>query len=80
MAKKWRVVEDRQGGTWCVGISQTALEWLDNVCEWLRFDGVFDEEYTEEKFRTRWLEIINKDPQKFIDYVDENWDITMQEE
>lgn len=80
MPKKWKVIEDRQGGTWCVGISQTATEWLDNVCEWLRFDGAFDEVYTEEKYRNYWQGVISKDPQKFIDYVDDFWFITMKEE
>ena len=34
MATKYRVVEDLQGGDFCVGTTMTASEWLEKAVDW----------------------------------------------
>ena len=87
MARQWYVIEDRQGGDFGMYRLYTAEQWLDQAMEWLDSDGYFvdpedaDEwDETEEGYRSHWEKIIARDPQKFIDYVDDAWELTMVEQ
>ena len=81
MARQWYVIEDRQGGEFGMYRLYTAEEWLDQVVEWLESDGAFDEDDNpEEDFRAYWGQVIKENPQEFIDYVDDLWEITMVEQ
>jgi len=80
--RKWYVGEDRQGGSFgMIYGSMTADEWLDVATGWMDDDGAFDDEdgETEEEYRAYWQKVIDRDPQEFIDYFDDAWELTMVE-
>lgn len=79
MERQWYVTEDRQGGEFGFGRLYTANQWLDQACKWLESDGAFDDDWTEEDYRAQWETVIDENPQDFIDYVDDMWEITLVE-
>lgn len=86
MERQWYVEEDRQGGEFGMYRLYTAEEWLDQAVNWLESDGAFEDPEdaedildTEDGFRAYWEDVIAKNPQDFIDYVDDYWEITMVE-
>ena len=82
MARQWYVIEDRQGGEFGMYRLLTAEEWLDQAIEWSESDGYFDDEdsETEEEYRAHWEAIIASNPQEFIDYLEDLWELTMVEQ
>lgn len=81
MERQWYVIEDRQGSDFGMYRLYTAEEWLDQAIDWLDSDGYFDDTgETEEEYREYWENIIARDPQQFIDFVDDMWELTMVEQ
>jgi len=80
MARQWYVIDDRQGGDFGMYRLYTAEEWLEQAIEWSDSDGAFDDDYTEEEYREYWEDVIARDPQEFIDYIDDMWEITLVEQ
>ena len=80
MERQWYVTEDRQGGEFGFGRLYTAEQWLDQACEWLESDGAFNDAWEEEAYRAKWETVIAKNPQDFIDCIDEVWAITLVEQ
>jgi len=81
MARLYECVEDRQGGDWCVGLVQTAEEWLEDAIYWRNADWSWDEDNgdTEEHMREFWnKKIADGKEQELIGYIDEVWSITIE--
>lgn len=77
--RKWYVASDLQGSDFGMYRLYTADEWLDQACEWCESDGVFDKDYTEQEYREYWENIIKNNPQDFIDYVADLWELRLVE-
>lgn len=85
--KKYRVVEDLQGGTFGMDRVYTAEEWLETMLDWREADGSFgdqawagDYEDTKEGQRKLWLDVIAKgEEQALIDYIAELWWLEFEE-
>lgn len=86
--RKWYVDDDRQGGSFGMSYgSLTADEWLEIAADWLEDDDMFgywdDPEdspwYSKENFINAWKKSNAKDPQEFIDFFDDYWELTMVE-
>ena len=79
--KLYECTEDRQGGNWCVGLVQTAEEWLEDAIYWRNSDWSWDEDNgdTEDNMRKRGKELIAKgEEEKVIEYIDDMWSITLE--
>lgn len=86
--RKWYVDDDRQGGSFGMSYgAMTADEWLEVAAGWLEDDDAFEPEYEDEdspwysydNFINIWKKSIEKDPQEFIDFFDDYWELTMVE-
>lgn len=83
--KLYRVIEDLQGGTFAMGVAQSAKEWLETMLDWRESDGSFgdwggEEEDTREYQEKLWLDLIAKgEEQSLIDYIAEIWQLDFQE-
>ena len=87
MARQWYVIEDNQGGEFGMHRLLTAEEWLDQVIEWQESDGEFwaspngdSEDYTADDFIAEWQPIIDSDPQEFIDFIADAWELEFAEQ
>lgn len=82
MTKKlYECVEDRQGANWCVGLAQTAEEWLENAIYWRNSDWSWDEDNgdTEENMRKFWKDKIEQGKEKeLIEYIDDMWGLDFE--
>ena len=79
--RRWYVLNDLQGGSFGMYRLYTAEEWLDQVIDWSESDGTFDEDsYTVEDFEKFWEPIIRSNPQEFIDYISDLWELEMVEQ
>lgn len=65
----------------------TAEEWLDQVIDWSESDGAFvdpdeaeDPLETEDGYREYWESIIKENPQEFIDYISDGWELDFVED
>lgn len=82
--KLYRVVTDYQGGTFAMGIAQSAEHWLDTMLEWRESDGSFgdwgDEEKDTREYQDRYWrgEIAKGNEQDLIDYIADLWDLEFQ--
>lgn len=82
--KLYRVIEDCQGGTFAMGIAQSANEWLEQMLDWRDSDGSFGnwdapEEDTMEGQRKRWQQVIAEGhEQELIDYIAEIWQLEFE--
>ena len=86
--RRWYVDDDRQGGSFGMSYgAMTADEWLEVAADWLEDDDAFEPEfededspwYSKDNFIKIWGEAIKKDPQEFIDFFDDYWELTMVE-
>ncbi len=86
--KKYRVIEDLQGGEFGMGRDYTAKEWLECMLEWRDSDdswgdwGDGDNEYldTRDGCKQFWESIINEGKeQKLIDYIADIWGLVFEE-
>ena len=79
--QKYKVVRDRQGSDWCVGLVQTAEEWLENAIYWRNSDWSWDEDNgdTEENMRKFWKNKIEQGKEKeLIEYIDDMWGLDFE--
>ena len=73
--KVYETIKDRQGGNFGFRC-QTELEWALTALEWIDSDGWFADN-NEEENKKFFLEVFKTG--KIIDYIDETWDITIEE-
>lgn len=83
--KKYRVIEDYQGGDFGMGRDCTAEEWLEQATEWRDSDDSWGD-WGDGDIDTRegWLEfwhelIANNKEQELIDYISDMWQIRFEE-
>ena len=90
--KKYRVVEDLQGGEFGMGRDYTALEWLEQATEWRDSDdswgdygeGIdcYDNKHLDSRswFIKFWKKIIaDNREQELIDYISDIWGLRFEE-
>ena len=83
--KKYRVIEDYQGGDFCMGLDHTAEEWLEQATEWRDSDDSWgDWGDGDTDTREGWLEfwrklIADNKEQELIDYISDIWQIKFEE-
>lgn len=78
---KYKCVEDRQNGDWCVGLSLTAPEWLDKMVDWMENDNIWDNDEERDTTIKFWeKKIAEGREENLIAYIDEVWDITLVKE
>jgi hypothetical protein len=76
--KKYRVVEDYQGGSFGMDRDFTAEEWLEQMAEWQDADGCDDEDIKNSV--AYWQKKIEDgEEQDLIDYIAEVWTIRFEE-
>ena len=69
---KYKVVNDRQGTNWAMGIVQTAEEWRELAITWADSD--------ENEWAIKELEILKgKEDRDILGFIDETWDIEFEE-
>lgn len=83
--KKYRVIEDYQGGDFGMGRDYTAEEWLEQATEWRDSDDSWGD-WSDGDIDTRegWLEfwrklIADNKEQELIDYISDMWQIKFEE-
>lgn len=83
--KKYRVIEDYQGGDFGMGRDYTAEEWLEQATEWRDSDDSWGD-WGDGDIDTRegWLELWRKliednKEQELIDYISDMWQIRFEE-
>ena len=76
--KKYRVVEDYQGGSFGMGRDYTAKEWLEQMTEWQLADGL-DTEDVETGIMYWQNKIKQGKEQELIDYIAEVWKLRFEE-
>lgn len=83
--KKYRVIEDYQGGDFGMGRDYTAEEWLEQATEWRDSDDSWgDWGDGDTDTREGWLELWRKliednKEQELIDYISDMWQIRFEE-
>jgi hypothetical protein len=90
--KKYRVIEDLQGGDFCMDREYTANEWLEQAVEWRDADdswgdygeGVdcYGDKHLDSKtwFIKFWKKIIKDGrEQELIDYIADIWGLVFEE-
>lgn len=78
--KKYRAIEDLQGGEWCVGVADTAKGWLDRAIGWRDSDGSFEDAAERKKFIAYWEHKIKMgEEERLIEYVADVWAINFEE-
>lgn len=78
--KKYRVIEDLQGGGWHVGVVDTAKGWLDRAVGWRDIDDSFENNTERKKFIAYWGHKIKAgEEEKLIEYIADIWAINFEE-
>lgn len=76
--KRYKVIEDLQGGEFGMGREYTAEEWLEQAVEWRDSDGWGDDE--REEFIKFWKRMIKDGrEQELIDYIADIWSLEFEE-
>lgn len=88
--KLYRVIKDRQGGSFAMGCPQTARGWLENMIDWRDSDDSWgdwgngrDNDYEDEREKAiKWWQnhLKTKTGEKdLIEYISDFWDLDFQE-
>lgn len=76
--KLYRVIEDKQGGEWAMGLDDTALGWLDTASMWAESDENW-EVLDHIKHMIKQLKAGEITDKEALDYIDMMWDIAFME-
>lgn len=76
--KRYEVIQDLQGGSFGMGRQYTALEWLEQSCEWQGDDGMGGADIR--RYKEYWTKQIAAGRERdLIGDIEANWEIVLQE-
>lgn len=87
--KLYRVIKDRQGGSFAMGYAQSAADWLETMIGWRDSDDSWGDwgngkgtgYYDDRERAIKWWQNQIKTPegeQDLINYIDDIWDLDFQ--